>query len=368
MRVIVVGGGVMGLASAWALQRAGHAVVLYEQGPLPNPLASSFDQHRLIRFTYGALDGYGPMVADAYAAWERLWGDLGRSHYHETGTLLIAREGDGSVERSIAGLEELGLPAECWPPAELARRLPFLEFGTPRFALFSPTGGVLFALRILEDLARLLAVRGARLHPHTAVRELDPGRAAIRTADGREDRADALVIAAGPWTPELLPHLRARVTPSRQVALYLEPPAALRPAWAAAPMLLDQIEATAGGFYAVPPVAGTALKVGNHGFSLSGHPGRERTPSDAERATVLALAGGRLKTFADYRVLEAKTCFYSITEDERFIAERVEQAWILAGFSGHGFKFGAVLGERLAAALAGEQSAAELAAWAAGRG
>jgi sarcosine oxidase len=66
-------------------------------------------------------------------------------------------------------------------------------------------------------------------------------------------------------------------------------------------------------------------------------------------------------------VLEARTCFYSITEGERFIAERVENAWILAGFSGHGFKFGALLGERVAASLAGGLAADDLAAWAAGR-
>ena len=367
MRVIVVGGGIMGLACAWALRRRGHAVTLYEQGPVPNPLASSCDQHRLIRFTSGAMTGYARMVAEAYAAWDRLWADLGRSHYRPSGTLVVAREAGGSVEHSIAGLEQLALPVERWTPAELARRLPFVDLGTPRFALFTPTGGVLFAERILKDLARHLAARGVTLRARTPVAEVDPVRALIRTAAGREDRADALVIAAGAWAPALLPALADRVTPSRQIALYLEPPAELQAAWAAAPMLLDQIEAAEGGFYAVPPVDGTALKVGDHGFSLSGDPDRERAPSADELATVLALAASRLPEFDRYRVLEARTCFYSVTADERFIVERCEQAWVLAGFSGHGFKFGALLGERVAAALAGEQTAEELSAWAAGR-
>jgi glycine/D-amino acid oxidase-like deaminating enzyme len=261
----------------------------------------------------------------------------------------------------------MSLPVERWTAADLARRLPFLDLGTPRCVLYSPTGGVLFAERILKDLAGLLAERGVALHRDTPVSELDPARAAIRTADGRADRGDALVIAAGPWTPGLLPALASRVTPSRQVALYLEPPPDLQAAWAAAPMLLDQIEAAEGGFYAVPPVSGTALKVGDHGFSRSGHPDRERAASESELATVLALAGTRMRELDRYRVIEAKTCFYSLAEGERFIVERHAQAWVLAGFSGHGFKFGALLGERVAAAVAGEQSAAELAAWAAGR-
>ena len=367
MRVIVIGGGIMGLACAWALVRRGQEVTLYEQGPVPNPLASSHDQHRLIRFTYGAMTGYARMVADAYAAWQRLWADLGRSHYRPSGTLVIARAAGGWVEQSIAGLEQLALPVERWTAADVARRLPFLALGRPEFALFTPTGGVLLAERILQDLARHLAEKGVAVHARTPVAEVDPARALIRIADGREDHADALVIAAGPWAPALLPALAARVTPSRQVALYLEPPAGLQAAWAAAPMLLDQIEAAEGGWYAVPPVAGTALKVGDHGFSLTGNPDLERAPSAGELATVLALARSRLPDFARYRVLEARTCFYSVTADECFIVERCENAWILAGFSGHGFKFGALIGERVAAALAGEQSADELAAWAAGR-
>jgi glycine/D-amino acid oxidase-like deaminating enzyme len=81
----------------------------------------------------------------------------------------------------------------------------------------------------------------------------------------------------------------------------------------------------------------------------------------------MALARSRLPDFARYRLLDARTCFYSVTADEAFIVERCENAWILAGFSGHGFKFGALIGERVAAALAGEHSADALAAWAAGR-
>ena len=53
MKAIIVGGGVMGLGTAWGLVREGHQVELFEQGALPNPLASSVDEHRLIRHPYG---------------------------------------------------------------------------------------------------------------------------------------------------------------------------------------------------------------------------------------------------------------------------------------------------------------------------
>jgi glycine/D-amino acid oxidase-like deaminating enzyme len=367
MRVIVVGGGIMGLGTAWALRRVGHEPVVYEQGTIPNPLASSFDEHRLTRFTYGALTGYARMVHEAHAAWERLWADLGRSHFRPTGTLVIADADEGWVAASLRGLEAMALPAETWSPAVLAERLPFLRFAHARFALFTPTGGVLFAARILEDLGRWLREQGVALHAHSRVAEIDVDGAAIRMADGRTDRGDALVVAAGPWSPDLVPALRGRITPSRQVALYLEPPADAMPGWRAAPMVLDQFEAARGGFYAVPPVDGTRLKVGDHVFSLRGHPDLERAATEADRVEPQRVAGSRLVGFERYRVLEAKTCFYSVAEGERFVVEPRGRAWLLAGFTGHGFKFGAVIGEAVAEALAGRRAAAAVTAWAAGR-
>jgi glycine/D-amino acid oxidase-like deaminating enzyme len=367
LRTIIIGGGIMGLCSAWALRRAGHQVVLYEQGPIPNPLGSSYDQHRLIRYTYGDMTGYARMVALAYASWQRLWDDLGRSHYRETGTLAIARERDHWVRQSQQCLADMGVPFEIWQPEEIAARLPFLEMGSPRYALYTPSGGVLLAERILGDLADHLRAQGAELHTATPVQGLDPARATVRLAEGRQDAADLLIVAAGPWTARLLPAMAARITPSRQVAAYLEPPAGQIEAWRRAPAVLDQVEAAKGGFYAVPPVDGTALKVGDHGFSLQGEPDREREPTGEDIAAALAVARTRIAGFERYRVVGARTCFYSVAEAERFIALPIERAWVLAGFSGHGFKFGAVMGEMLATTVDGARAPADLTDWAAGR-
>jgi glycine/D-amino acid oxidase-like deaminating enzyme len=367
VKIIIVGGGIMGLCSAWALHRAGHEIVLYEQGPIPNPLGSSCDQHRLIRYAYGGMTGYARMVAPAYAAWQRLWDDLGRSHYHETGMLVIAREPDDWVRQSRQCLAELAVPFEVWQPDQIAERLPFLALGSARYALYTASGGVLFAERILRDLADHLRAKGAELHTATPVREVDPVRAMVRLEDGRYDSADLLIVAAGPWTGRLLPAMAARVTPSRQIAVYLEPPAEQIEAWRKAPMVVDQLEFGKGGFYAVPPARGTALKVGDHGFSLRGQPDQEREPTGEDLAAALAVARTCLVGFERYRVLGARTCFYSVAEAERFIALPIERAWVLAGFSGHGFKFGAVMGEMLAETLDGARAPAALTDWAAGR-
>ncbi len=127
MKALVVGGGIMGLSCAAALARDGHAVTLLERGPLPNALASSVDRHRLIRYPYGALEGYTRMVLEAFDAWDRLWRHLGRSYYVETGTLALASGADDWVGASRIALERCGIAHRRLGAAELEARVPMLE-------------------------------------------------------------------------------------------------------------------------------------------------------------------------------------------------------------------------------------------------
>jgi len=335
---------------------------------VPNPRAASCDHHRLIRHAYGAATGYMRMVDDAYAAWDLLWGELGERLQVETGVLAVAsRPGTAWMEASRAALAAHGLPPEDLGPHAVAARLPMLEPAEIADAFFLAPGGVLLAERILAGLARRCATLGVAF-ARARAREADPERGRLHLEGGGVAEADLLVLAAGPWAPRLLPSLAGRVTPSRQVVVYLDPPAALRGAWTRAPMLLDR-GTTGVGFYAVPPVAGTPLKIGDHRFSLSGDPqadGREATA--AEREAVLEFARGRLRGLAGYRVLGARACYYDVEPEERFVLEPLgARAFVMSGFSGHGFKFGALLGLALARAAGDPTLARGLPAWAAGQ-
>lgn len=365
MKIIVIGAGIMGLSAAWALTRDGHDVTVCEQGEIPNPLGSSVDQHRLIRHSYGAQRGYVRMVNEAFAAWDLMWRDLGAKHYAPTGTLVLETSAGRWAEDSAAALAAEGIAFRRLSADEVARDFPLIDPANVRFALHLESGGTLFADRIITDLARHLIRRGATIRTSTRVRDVDPDIARVTLDDGKALDSDAVVIAAGPWVRRLLPSLAARVTPSRQVIVYLAPPDDLAVAWQHHPMILD-ID-PAAGFYLVPPRAGTGLKVGNHGFTLKGDPDRDRTPGDDEAHAIMQLCAGRLRGFDRYRLVEAKTCFYDVEPAERFIVERLGAAgWVMSGFSGHGFKFGAVLGLALADAISGRRDSSVLTAWAAG--
>ena len=60
-------------------------------------------------------------------------------------------------------------------------------------------------------------------------------------------------------------------------------------------------------------------------------------------------------------------CFYTVTEDERFVVEKAgTHGWVMSPCSGHGFKFGALMGLELARTLDQARDPAQHARWAAG--
>jgi glycine/D-amino acid oxidase-like deaminating enzyme len=364
---LILGAGIMGLCSAWALMRAGWRVRVVEQAPIPNPRGASVDQHRLIRHAYGAQAGYMRMIDPAFQAWEMIWAALGARHYVETGVLALADHPGGWLAESRAALRADGHGCADLAPGEITQRFPMLSGQGIADAFTLPRGGVLFADRIVAGLAAHLVAQGVVFETAEVSAAL-PDRNTLRLANGTERSADLLVLAAGPWGPKLAgAGLGARVVASRQILVRLEAPPEFRAAWEAAPMLLDLAED--GGFYAVPPVGGTALKIGDHRFSRQGDAGadpRAATPSEIEE--ILAFARPRLINAAGYRVLGAQACYYDVEDREEFILEALApRCFVMSGFSGHGFKFAPLLGLALAAAAEDNGLARALPGWAAGR-
>jgi len=364
---LVLGAGIMGLSAAWALARRGVSVRLVEQDEVPNPRGASVDHHRLIRHPYGGQAGYMRMVDPAYAAWDMLWRDIGEVLHVPTGVLAVSGGAAGWIGESRAALAAEGRAFTDLTAAEVAARFPMFTEAGIGAAFHMAEGGVLLAGRIVAGLARHLAARGVSIERGRAV-AVEPERARLTLADGSMRAADLLVVAAGPWAPRLLPGaLAPRVVPSRQILVLLEPPPRHAEAWARAPMLLDL--AGDGGFYAVPPVAGTPLKIGDHRFSRQGDAEddpREATPAEAEE--ILAFARPRLRDAGEYRVVGARACYYDVEERERFVVEPIApRCLVMSGFSGHGFKFAPLLGLALAAAAADPALMDALPGWAAGQ-
>jgi glycine/D-amino acid oxidase-like deaminating enzyme len=366
MKAIIVGGGVMGLGTAWALAREGHDVELFEQAELPNPLASSMDEHRLIRHPYGEHIGYARMIDDAYAAWDLMWRDLGQRLYAPTGTLALTGNGADWAERSATTLAAIGRPMTELPVAELPRRFPLLDARGVERAFWIDTGGVLFAQDIVAALVRHLTQHPrVKLHAQTPVRSVDLEQGRVTTMAGARHDGDVVVAAAGAWAGQLLPELARRLVPSRQMVIYFQLPDDQRAAWSKGPMIIEKTGDV--GLYLVPPMEGRGFKVGDHEFSRRGDPAAERTASEDEIRPLLERCRSLFHGFEHWRTDRLKVCFYTVTDDERFVVDKpAAKGWVMSPCSGHGFKFAALMGLELARTIASERNPAAHARWAAG--
>jgi sarcosine oxidase len=350
MDVIVVGAGIAGLSTAWSLVKRGHRVTLLEQGPIPNPLAASGDHHRIIRRAYGRGNGYGRLISEAYEAWDEMWADLGESHHDARGFLCVSREEGDEAEDYREGLEEGGWPFELLGPEEAVARWPFLEAGSFRYAFVSLEGGELHCRRIAEGLVGWLRRNGALVRESAKVAHVAPALAEVVLEDGERLKADRVVVAAGAWVTKLFPDLSLRLRTYRTAVAYLEPPADLKAAWATAPVVLDVGGRTGG--YILPPTGGGGLKFGTE---LHRWPqpdaDADRLPRPGEGEAILRHFAPPLARVGEYRVEGVWTCAYTFTADERFVSFERGRCLIVSACSGHGFKFGAAVGRRVAAAV-----------------
>lgn len=363
MRVIVVGAGIVGLSAAWWLRRLGHEPIVLDQGPIPNPECSSFDRHRLIRLAHGAGDGRAVIIHEAYAAWDALWEELGRTHYVETGMLMTARDPTDWAISCRAQFDRLGTRYEIWDRDRLAERFPYLALTERDWGLYSAQGGALLADRIVADLAAWLARHGVALRPRTPVARID-GRVVL-LADGKRLEGDAVVVAAGAWSGRLLPHLAGELTPKRAVVAYLEPPADVAAAWSASPCYLDF--GGSSDLYLVPPMHGSGLKFGAGAHSRPAAADEPRRLRPDEPESLLAHLRPYIRDLERYRVLETRVCWTCDSPDERFrCGVRDDGVVYAAACSGQMFKFGAVVGHRLAEAATGAIDGTALARWAVG--
>jgi sarcosine oxidase len=368
MRVIVVGGGVVGLATAWALVRSGHQAVLVDQGPIPNPNGSSYDQHRLIRYAYGDDEGYTAMVGDAFRAWGELWDDLGKIHYVKTGTIAVSSVEGDETDLSRATYERLGIPHEVLDRKTLDEAMPQYAFDGARYGLFNADGGPLLAERIVRGLADWLRERDVDMREHARVSAVDPASATVILADGEKLTADRLVLATGSWTTKLLPEFRDRTAPSRQVVVYVDPPPHYRAAWAEGPVLAQFRDGL--DLYNLPPVHGLDLKFSCKPYRRPGDPDDDRVPGSDEGEAVFAHIRPLLRDGDAYRVLGAKVCYYGLSDSGRFIVEPLaggEPGLAITNCCGHMFKFGALLGQEITRTVTGDRPLADLACWAAGK-
>jgi sarcosine oxidase len=74
--VAVVGAGIMGSATAYALARGGHDVTLYEQFEVGHTRGSSHGRSRIVRLAYPDVE-FVELAKESFAGWRELEREAG---------------------------------------------------------------------------------------------------------------------------------------------------------------------------------------------------------------------------------------------------------------------------------------------------
>jgi sarcosine oxidase len=348
---IVLGVGGVGSAALYHLARRGARVLGIERFAPPHDRGSSHGQTRIIRQAYFEHPDYVPLLRRSYELWRELEAATGRKLYHATGLLEIGPPDGVVLPGVLESARRHNLAVESLSAEESQQRFPGFVVPEGCAAVFERDAGY---LRV-EDCVRTHveeALRlGAQLLTGEAIRawRVQAGRAVVETDRGRYEAAK-IVLAPGAWATELLNNLGV---PLRVVRKHLH--------WFAnhdARLREDRgcpaffYETPQGYYYGFPQIDDLGLKAAEHsgGDAVADPLHVDRSLDPAERARVQAFLGSHLPGVSHQPTAHA-VCMYTLTPDEHFLVGRHPQwpeAALVAGLSGHGFKFTPVLGEILA--------------------
>jgi len=353
--LIIVGGGVFGLSAALEAGRRRRRTLVVDGHDVPNPTAASYGPSRKIRSTY--LDPrYTRLALEAMAAWRRIEAETGAELYVAAGNLNVSDgEAGAHLETLEANARRGGAKVRRLDADDLRREFP--QFRRGHRALLEEEAGFLRAtdcVLALKGLAEKHGVQFATGHDASVARS--GSFVEVRTATATY-LAPQIVVAAGGWSKRLFPEMGRALWQCQQGIMYLDgvPTAFCRPAFV-------PYSGADTGFYGFPAEPGRA------GFKLARHLVTDPIDDpDFDRRTTPAgfveAAGEFMREWfgldpRDYRAAY-ESCMYNLSTSNDFLLDfhpEMPGVFLSTAGSGHGFKFGSVLGRIVLDRLDGIES------------
>jgi glycine/D-amino acid oxidase-like deaminating enzyme len=340
--LVVVGAGVFGASLARHCALSGWDVTLVERVAPGHVRAGSGDESRIIRCGHGE-DAWH--AESARRAWG-LWHEIDPALVVPCGVLWLAHREDGWEAASERTLRALGIPCSRIDPAAC---FPSFAGDDVAWGLWEPEAGVLRA----RDAMRTLVEQAVAARATLVLASARPEGADVVLDDGRRLSADRVVWACGAWLPRLFgPLVELRIT--QQDVFYFGADAAWR-----TPPVPTWVDYDAAA-YGVGDLDGRGVKVcsdveGPAGFDVD----RDRVPLASNERRARGLLAARFPALASAPLVGTRVCQYELTGDTRFLIaphpDHAGRVWLFGGGSGHGFKHGPALAERVERWIAGEE-------------
>jgi glycine/D-amino acid oxidase-like deaminating enzyme len=361
-KIAVVGAGAFGGWTALYLQRGGARVTLVDAWGPGNSRASSGGETRVIRGAYGPDQPYTKLAARALELWQAEQAQWKRKFFFPIGVLWMV-EGDGAFERgSLSFLKDAGIPFEQLETKDMSRRWPQINFEKIEWGIYEPQSGYLLARASAQEVVeQFIAAGGTYRQTAVAGESLESGEwRELSLSDGTKLSADRYVFACGPWLGKLFPQtVGPHFLASKQDVFFFGTPAGETrynegniPVWA---------DHSDHFMYGIPGNQGRGFKVADDTRGPEFDPtSGQRLVSEDRLGEARRYLAYRFPGMKDAPLVETRVCQYENTSDHNFIVDRHpanQNAWIVGGGSGHGFKHGPALGEMVARLVLKDESA-----------
>ncbi|KAI9349525.1 FAD dependent oxidoreductase-domain-containing protein [Obelidium mucronatum] len=352
MKVIIVGSGAFGLPAALALSLRGHKVTVFDRLPVPADDSASNDITKVVRPDYGADalymggKGYQDLCIEAIKRFRDLdkasVAQTGRKIYYECGVAFATKTPQwNQYERD--SFESLKSTAEYKNLLEVLEESKVARLLGKEFAAQFPNGYINRGAGYADSAQTVV---------HYADLAKKQGRVVgIKTADKKSHFADAILIAAGSWTPSILPELKGLCEPAGMPVIHFKIP----------------------GFYGFPLTTSSELKFAFHGAgynstfhettkATAAKPVTKITPRDIPRESILMYRKFLSTVFPELNNLDisrTRLCWYCDSWDGNFYIDAVPQRnglFVATGGSGHAFKFMPVIGDIIADVVEGKKN------------
>lgn len=358
----VIGAGVTGSAAAYHLAKEQKSVALFEQFAIGHERGSSHGNSRIFRLSYDH-PAYVQMALRSQAMWRQLEQEAETTLLTQTGGLDLGFQTNPTFNSCITNMTKNGIAFERLSAKEVRER--FGQFAVPddMVGIYQAEAGILNATECVKSMAALAAKHGACVKENCPVLVIEPAQGGVRiVTESGTYTCKKVIVSAGAWSQALLEplgvNLPLKVTKEQYTFFATDNPKKFsyeqNPIFTeyGATGRTEQID-----MYGFPLFEMQGVKVASH---LMG-------PKTTANMRTFDLEEDMLQEVKDYvrkrlpdlleRIVDAKTCLYSITPDEDFVIDKIKrhpQVIVLSACSGHGFKF-AVLTGKMAADLAAKE-------------
>ncbi|HEY2444229.1 MAG TPA: N-methyl-L-tryptophan oxidase [Rhizomicrobium sp.] len=370
--VAVLGLGALGSAALLQLTRRGVHVVGIDRFSPPHDRGSSHGGTRITRSAIGEGEHYTPLALRSHALWREIEQQTGETLLTSQGLLVIsgaARTSFTHVENfyanTLAAAHRYGIAHEILDADEIRRRYNQFRIRDDEIGYYEPGAGYLRPEACIAAQLALARRNGAEIRTHERVLRFALRAADVLVTTDKESYVvKTLLLAAGPWLPELLDDKLAQdFRVFRQAMFWFADPAGAFRA-DRFPVFIWELAGRSQSIYGFPDIDGTGVKVATEQYvatTAASSVDREigATESVAMHETYVAPFLPELSATCT----RAATCLYTVTADFGFVVDRhpdSENVIVASCCSGHGFKHSAALGEALAEVMVNGRSTIDL--------